>query len=66
MWIHHKRRALQWVVDRYGAYMNHLQALTEDSSVKVEDRACIKGYLKKWMQYRQEYIREYLTQCIAV
>jgi hypothetical protein len=30
-WITHKRRALQRVVDRYGAYINHLIALAEDS-----------------------------------
>ena len=46
-WINHKRRALQRVVDRYGAYTSHLNALAEDNSIKSEDRACIKGYSKK-------------------
>ena len=32
--------------------MNLLQALTEDTLVKAEDRARLQGYLKKWMQYR--------------
>ena len=51
-WINHKRKALQRVVDRYGAYISHLVTLTEDTSLKPEDRARLKGYLKKWMQYR--------------
>ena len=36
-WINHKRRALQRVVDRYGAYTSHLNALAEDNSIKSED-----------------------------
>ena len=49
-WINHKRRALQRVVDRYGAYTSHLNALAEDNSIKSEDRARIKGYSKKWFE----------------
>ena len=49
-WINHKRRALQRVVDRYGAYTSHLNTLAEDNSIKSEDRACIKGYSKKWSE----------------
>ena len=51
-WINHKRKALLRVIDRYGAYVSHLSTLTEDTSLKSEDRARIKGYLAKWMQYR--------------
>ena len=51
-WINHKRKALQCVIDRYGAYISHLTTLTEDQSVKAEDRARLKGYLRKWMQYK--------------
>ena len=50
-WINHKRKALQHVVDRYGAYVSHLTALAEDGSVKAEDRAHLKGYLKTWTNY---------------
>ena len=32
--------------------MTHLMSLTEDASVKSDDRAQIKGYLAKWIQYR--------------
>ena len=46
--INHKRRALQRVTDRYGAYMSHLSALSEDTSLKSEDRARLKGYVQKW------------------
>ena len=51
-WITHKRKALQRVVDRYGAYMNHLLTLVEDSSVKSDDRAKLKGYIQKWKRPR--------------
>ena len=47
-WINHKRRALQRVTDRYGAYLSHLIALSEDTSLKSEDRARLKGYVQKW------------------
>ena len=46
-WITHKRRALQRIVDRYGAYICHLTALSEDRSLKSEDRARLTGYLRK-------------------
>ncbi len=49
-WINHKRKALQRVVDRYGAYLNHLLALIEDPSVKSVDRAKLKRYTQKWKQ----------------
>ena len=51
-WINHKRKALQRVVDRYGAYLNHLLTLIEDPSVKSDDRARLKGYVQKWKQPR--------------
>ena len=47
-WINHKRKALQHFVDRYGAYLNHFYVLIEDPTVKGEDRAKLKGYVKKW------------------
>ena len=47
-WISHKRKALQRVVDRYGAYIVHLHALIDDKSIKATDRAKLKGYLVKW------------------
>ena len=49
-WITHKRKALQRLVDRYGAFLNHLATLAEDRSIKSTDRARLKGYLKKWKQ----------------
>ena len=49
-WVSHKRKALQRVLDRYGAYIAHLIALTEDRSIKAEDRERCRGYLHKWKQ----------------
>ena len=47
-WITYKRKALQRVVDRYGAYLNHLATLVVDTSIKSTDRRRLKGYLLKW------------------
>ena len=47
-WIDHKRRALLRVTDRYGAFISHLIALSEDTSLKSEDRARMKGFATKW------------------
>ena len=49
-WITHKRRALQKVVDHYGAYIAHLTTMCEDKTLKSEDRARLKGYVQKWSQ----------------
>ena len=51
-WITHKCKALQRVIDRYSAYLHHLNSLIEDRTVKAEDRARIKGYSQKWSQGR--------------
>ena len=47
-WISHKRKALQRVIDHFGAYIAHLSSLCQDSSVKPADKSRLKGYLKKW------------------
>ena len=44
------RQALQRIIDRYGAYISHLTALSVDSSVNNADKAKLKGYLSKWQQ----------------
>ena len=49
-WINHKRKALQRLVERYGAFVNHVTTLAEDNSIKSTDRARLTGYLKKWKQ----------------
>ena len=49
-WINHKRRALQQIVDRFGAYLAHLTTLAQDPSVKSDDRCKLTGYIRKWSQ----------------
>ena len=44
----HKAAALGRLVDKYGAYLCHLVAMTEDASIKSTDRQKLKGYLVKW------------------
>ena len=43
--VAHKVNALERIIDRYGAYLGHLIALTEDSSVKGVDKQKIKVIL---------------------
>ena len=49
-WITHKRKALQRVLDCYGAYIVHLTTLIQDTSVRAGDRDCLKGYIRKWKE----------------
>ena len=49
-WICHKRKALQRLIDRYGAYLNHLSTLVEDHLISSSDRARLRGYIQKWKQ----------------
>ena len=48
--VAHKVRAMERVLDRFGAYMNHLVALIEDpsSTMKAVDKQKLKGFVKKW------------------
>ena len=39
-----------WVVDRFGAYLNHLSTLAQDKSTKSDDKARLVGYIHKWSQ----------------
>ena len=51
-WISHKRKALQRVVDQYGAYISYLIALVEDKVMKSTDRQRLEGYLLRWREGR--------------
>lgn len=44
----HKVCALERIIDRFGAYLNHLLALIEDPKTKPADRQKLKGYVTKW------------------
>ena len=46
--VSHKFSALGRVIDRFGAYIAHLVALTEDQSVPSSSRQKLKGYIAKW------------------
>ena len=39
---------MKQVISKFGAYTNHLAALSEDKSVRPADRAKLKGYYSKW------------------
>ena len=47
-WIAHKFQAMKRVLSKYGAYTNHIAALSTDRSVTSTDRAKLKGYYNKW------------------
>ena len=50
--VAHKVCALERILDRYGAYLNHLIALTEDPKTKPADKQKLKGYIIKWRESR--------------
>ena len=45
--ITHKVAALKRIIDRFGAYLSHLIAMMEDSTVKSVEKQKIKGYYLK-------------------
>lgn len=47
-WVAHKHNTMKRIISKFGAYTNHLAALTEDKSVRPADRAKLKGYYTKW------------------
>ena len=49
-WVSHKLNAMKRVISKFGAYTNHIAALSEDGSVKSSDRARLKGYYSKWIE----------------
>ena len=46
--VSHKVAALARLIDRYGAYPNHLTMLSQDRKVKSADREKLKGYVLRW------------------
>jgi len=46
--ISHKVSAMARLVNRYGAYLGHLITLSQDTSVKSQDKQKLKGYVSKW------------------
>ena len=44
-WITRKRKALQRMLDRYGAYIAHLSNLVEGKTIRSADCSHLKGYL---------------------
>ena len=44
--VAHKVAALGRLIDKYGAYLNHLTMLSQDRTVKSVDR--VKGYVLRW------------------
>ena len=47
-YVSHKVAALDRLIDRYRAYVNHLTALTVDSILKACDKQKLKGYIRRW------------------
>ena len=48
--VAHKVAAINWLVDKYGAYLAHLVTLIENPSVKQTDKQKLKGYIMKWRE----------------
>ena len=50
--VSYKVAALNRIIDRFGAYISHLMILIEDPKVKSTDKAKLRGYLKKWKNFK--------------
>ena len=50
--VSHKVGALAQLIDRYGAYLNHLTMLSQDRKVKSADQKKLKGYVLRWRKSR--------------
>ena len=48
--VSHRVAAINRFIERYGAYINHLMSLTDNSSVKPADKQRLKGYISKWKE----------------
>ena len=48
-WVSHKLSAMRRILSKYGAYTNHLIALSHDRTVKSTDRAKLHGYCNQWV-----------------
>ena len=66
-WVTHKLNAMKRVLSKYGAYTNHLTALSEDSSIKSSDQAKLRGYCRKWVDAKYllgcAFYEDLLTPC---
>ena len=49
-WVSHKLSAMRRILSKYGAYTNHLTALSQDHTVKSADRAKLHGYCSRWTE----------------
>ena len=47
-WISHKLNASKILVEKYGLFIQQLETLSCDKSVKPTDQAKLKGFLRKW------------------
>ena len=47
-WVSHKLSAMRRVLSKYGAYTNHLIALSQDRTVRSTDQAKLHGYCRQW------------------
>ena len=48
--ITHNVAAMNRIIDRFGAYLSHITALTEDSSTTPDDKQKLTGYVTKWRE----------------
>ena len=66
-WVTHKINAMKHVLSKFGAYVSHLIALSQDPSVKSSDQVKLHGYCKKWVDAKYvlgcAFFVDLLTPC---
>ena len=50
--VTHKVAAMGRLIDRYGAYLGHLNSLLNDSRVRPVEKAKLRGYIQKWQNFK--------------
>ena len=54
--VAHKLAAISRLIERFGAYISHLQAMTDDdSTTRAVDKAKMTGYINKWCTGKMLY-----------
>ena len=62
-WISHKLGAMKTVLDKLGLYIQHLENLTEDKSLKAKDRSKMKVTLESGLKQTCHYFSLFLLTC---
>lgn len=65
-WISHKLKAMKTCLDKWGIYIQHLESLCEDKTIKSQDRAKLKGYLQQWRKSKMPILLAFFIDLLEI